>query len=399
MKALVKNILLLILVILFLLPLAQQKFHFVAETKLSGAIVNAPYSPFSIENWWSGRYQEEITNYLNDKLGFRSYFIKSNNQFDFDFIEKVHANGIVIGKHNYLFEKYYIDAYCGLQYESDSAMSKKLFQLKKIQDTLDALGKKLLLIHAPSKAWFYPKEFPYLLECKQGKTIYKDCLRIEDSLKINYIDFNSYFLKIKDTSKHLLFSKQGTHWTLYGALLAADSMTKYLSRNINKKLPELIIDSLKLTDTALFSDNDIAQGLNLWQPVAQEKFAYVHYHFKEQAGTEKLNAIYIGDSFFWTFWSTYVPHRYNDNFEFWYYFTSNWYRKNGKEGDIMMENYDWFSAINKSDMIVLMYTDINLNNLGDGFIEKAFKHYYPDKKNVFPPYGYSFLIPRLGDSK
>ena len=43
----------------------------------------------------------------------------------------------------------------------------------------------------------------------------------------------------------------------------------------------------------------------------------------------------------------------------------------------MMENYDWFSAINKSDMIVLMYTDINLNNLGDGFIEKAFKHYYP----------------------
>lgn len=380
MKNLFKNILFGGLLMVLLMPLAQQKFHFVQELPLSGAIVDAPFANFSMKGWWDGSYQEGKSDYLNDHMGLRSYLIKLNNQFDFDILKKVHANGVVIGQHNFLYEKAYIDAYCGLHYENDNGIRKKLIQLKKIQDTLAGLGKKLIFIHAPSKAWFYPNEFPYLLKCTQTRSIYKDCIRIEDSLKINSIDFNAYFLKMRDTSKHLLFSKQGTHWTHYGAMIAADSMVKYLKRTTGKKLPRLVFDKYNISDTALPIDIDIAKGINLWNPIAYEKFTYTEHHFQVDSTTERINTIYIGDSFFWTFYYNYIPHGFNKDYEFWYYFDSIWFRKNGTDGGGKIESYDWVASVNNTDVVVLLFTEINLENLGNGFIEKAYQHYYPEDK-------------------
>ncbi|MFA6152151.1 MAG: hypothetical protein WC716_12575 [Chitinophagaceae bacterium] len=113
-------------------------------------------------------------------MGLRSYLIKLNNQLDFDILKKAHANGVVIGQHNFLYEKAYLDAYCGLHYENDNGICKKITPTQKNTGYAGGIRKKLLFIHAPSKAWFYPNEFPFLLKCRQTKSIYKDCIRIED---------------------------------------------------------------------------------------------------------------------------------------------------------------------------------------------------------------------------
>ncbi|MFA6152152.1 MAG: hypothetical protein WC716_12580 [Chitinophagaceae bacterium] len=57
-------------------------------------------------------------------------------------------------------------------------------------------------------------------------------------------------------------------------MIAAGSMVKYLKRITGKKLPRLIFDKYNISDTALPIDIDIAKGINLWNPIAYEKFTY-----------------------------------------------------------------------------------------------------------------------------
>jgi len=378
MKTGIKNIIFGLLIALLLLPLAQQKLQFAPELPLNGAVEYAPKVAFSLATWWDGTYQDGAVKYLSDHVGLRSYLIKTNNQFDFDVFKKLHAKDVVVGKHNYLFEQGYIDAYYGLNYAGDADLRIKLLKLKRIQDTLEHLGKKLLLVHAPSKAWYYPEELPEQTKATPFKTVYQDCIRIEDSLGIRSIDFNAVFMQMKDSTQHLLFSKQGIHWTRYGALLASDSIIKYLAKETGKKLPKLVIDKLITTDSVHIDDIDLARGLNILKPIAKDRFTYPEYHFETDAHTQRLNGIYIGDSFFWCIFSQFIPLNINNDYEFWYYFKSVWYRRAGKEGETTIDNMDWQASIDHTDVLLLLYTDINLPSLGNDFVEKAYEYYYPD---------------------
>jgi len=183
---------------------------------------------------------------------------------------------------------------------------------------------------------------------------------------------------MKDSTQHLLFSKQGIHWTRYGALLASDSIIKYLAKETGKKLPKLVIDKLITTDSVHIDDIDLARGLNILKPIAKDRFTYPEYHFETDAHTQRLNGIYIGDSFFWCIFSQFIPLNINNDYEFWYYFKSVWYRRAGKEGETTIDNMDWQASIDHTDVLLLLYTDINLPSLGNDFVEKAYEYYYPD---------------------
>jgi hypothetical protein len=45
-----------------------------------------------------------------------------------------------------------------------------------------------------------------------------------------------------------------------------------------------------------------------------------------------------------------------------------------------MAGYNWKQAIDTADCIVLAYTLMNFQNLGNGFIESAYNLYYPGGK-------------------
>ena len=64
--------------------------------------------------------------------------------------------------------------------------------------------------------------------------------------------------------------------------------------------------------------------------------------------------------------------------EYWSYFNSAHDLKSNAWS--MMSNYDWKSAISRSDFLVIEYTSFNFGNfgnLGNGFIEQAYDYYYP----------------------
>lgn len=353
----------------------------IKTTKLQGAIVDSPDVHLEVADWFRGNFQSGKNAYLNDAFGFRPDLIRVNNELDFLLYKKLKTNGVVVGKDNVLYEKSYIEEYCGKNPQDIPVISERMMKLKAIQDTLQRLGKTLLLMYAPSKAYFYPEDFPASMRCSGSlNNNYHNYLRLGDSLHINQLDCNGWFLKIKNRFKGMLVSKGGIHWTYYGALVAADSMVTVIEQQRHIRMPHFTWDSIQYEPGHL-QEQDIMEALNLLKPPVKE--LYAHPVVKQDTGQTRIkpHIIFLGDSFLWTFAYTNVMSGCSTDWEFWYYFNEVWNQNTiaGKEDVKHISGYDWFNSLLQHDCIVLLYTAPNLTGLSSGFIEKAYDKFYPGK--------------------
>ena len=118
-----------------------------------------------------------------------------------------------MGTHHCLYQEPYINAYYGEDFAGYKTIRERSIKLKAIQDTFAKLGKSLVLVYAPNKAAYYPEYFPeHRVHDKKGVTNLEEYRRMADSLGINQIDMNAWFISMKKTTHELLFSKQGIHW-------------------------------------------------------------------------------------------------------------------------------------------------------------------------------------------
>jgi len=375
---------LLMLIIAF--PLLQQSLSFFESGKVNGAVAVVGDSTFNWDKWWEGSYQKQKNAYLNDNTGCRPDLVRLSNQLDYWLYGKLHANGVVIGKDDYLYEQFYIDEYIGYDYIGNEAANDEINKLKKIQDTLERLGKTFVFIFAPSKAYYFPDKFPPALDIKgkQAPTNYAAFKRLGDSAGIHLLDFNAWFMAMKGTTKNLLFSPLGTHWTVYGSLLAEDSLIKYLERVRNIKMPEVQWDSIKYSYAPQRTDDDLAAGLNLISEFKKERFSYPKYYYNYQGNRTRPSAIYIGDSFVWTWVNNRLMHSINKEWDVWYYFNEAWNDRSfsGYEPMRPMENLDWAKEMLNTDCVVALYTPANFKgfNYSGSFIEKMYKYFYPGNR-------------------
>lgn len=377
--------LLALLMLIIAFPLLQQSFPFFESGKLGGAIKEVGDSTFNWNKWWDGSYQAQKNDYLNDNTGCRPDLVRINNQLDYWLFNKYHAYGVVKGKDDYLFEEMYLNEYNGLDFLGVDNIRRKIFRMKKIQDTLEKMGKTFVFIYAPSKAWYYPDKFPRNMEQKERKpTNYETFRRLADSAGVHQIDFNSWFLSMKGRNTDTLFSRVGIHWTMYGALLASDSMIKYIEHARNITLPDIRYDSITHTWDARKTDNDIATGLNLITQFRPEVFTYMKYHFDFSGNRTRPRMIYIGDSFVWVLMNDGLMQNINSSWEFWYYFNEVWSDKaaSGLEPVRHMNEVDWASRIAGTDCVVAIFTPANLTALDyEGeFVFQMYQHYYPPEK-------------------
>jgi hypothetical protein len=360
-------------------PLLQQQLKLIDSGKLGGAVNGTPNPVFSWKGWWNDSFQLQKNDYLNDSMGFRQDFVRINNQIDYSLLDKTHAHGVVIGKDKYLYEDNYIQAYCGEGYPGDSVIRVRLLKLKALQDTFGKMGKQLVVAFAPSKARFYPEFFPKNMECSgKNPNLYSTHIRLCDSLGVQYINYNAWFVSMRYTSKDLLFSRQGIHWTTFGSLLAADSMIRYLEKVRHTTLSHPTWTTVSHTKSAADNDKDIIKSLNLILPIKKDVFSYaadLHYN----TGKTKPNTIFIGDSFIWTWMYLNFPHNISNTWEFWYYYNEVYLsNKDGKERPTTsIKEHNRKQALLDADCIIILNTEINLSQLGNGFIEATYDLYFP----------------------
>lgn len=342
---------------------------------LKGAVTLPENIVFDKKKWISGEYQNKKEEYLNAGFGLRGLLVKINNQIAFNLFKKAKANGVIIGKENYLYEESYINAYYGKDYIGEDSITRIVNRLKFISNTLNALGKQLLIVFAPGKASFYPEYIPDDFLPKNEKTNYETfSLKAKES-GLNFIDFNKWFIDNKSKSKYPLFPKYGIHWSVYGTVLAADSLTRKIG-----DLRHIVLPQIKITETnmaqPLDSDYDIADGMNLLFRYHSFDMAYPKITFENTNETNKPSVLVISDSFYWGLYNLGISSCFQND-HFWYYNKQVYPESATKE--LLADDLNIGDEINKHDVVVIMATEANLSKIGWGFIEKT-ENFYKEKK-------------------
>ena len=363
-----------ILLILLVLPLIQQYFSVVKVDALSGAYEPKKEAKFSISNYLNEVYQPLKEDHFNENFGFRNYFVTINNQFQYSAFKNTKSTGTIIGENGFLFQENYIKAYYGTDFLGETKIKEQVLKIKKAQDLLKAKNIDLIIVFAPGKASFYPEYIPDSFhQTKKRNTNYSSFSKEFLENNINFIDFQSWFLQLKKTSKYPLFPKNGIHWSKYGELLAADSMIHYIGNKREIQMPQIKIERLEISNKMRDTDDDLEKNLNLIFNIEDLEMAYPLFDIKTDKNTFKPKVLTIADSFYWGMFNWGIGHRVFKDSQFWFYNNTAFY--NFGTPAVEISKLDFKKEIEQNDAIILMATDANLPDFPFGFIDNLIKAY------------------------
>lgn len=368
---------LLILAVLFL-PFFQEQTNWFSLKPLKGHIETVPKPAWEMKKWFTENLQQEFQAYVTSRLGFRTLLIRINNQLDFSLFKTPHANEVIVGKNDYLFENNYIKDYTGEDFIGEEQLDERLARLRFIQQALKQKNIDLLVIFSPGKASFYPEYIPdrYHPE-KRAISNYQYFSSGAAELGLNTIDFNQYFIQMKDTVSWPIYPKCGIHWSVYGMALCADSLFRYIEKTRGIRMLDFGWNGLDLPDTLRDTDYDIGDGMNLLWKIKTPRGAYPRFFYKEQPGYTKPDVLVIADSFYWTIFGNGITSTMFGENVFWFYFEQAF---TSKGGPFDVKTLDVKAELESKQMIILMSAESNLFKFPFGFLEKVYPLYFPDKQ-------------------
>jgi SGNH hydrolase-like domain, acetyltransferase AlgX len=367
-------------IMLFVLgyPMIQHKFKWTDVPPLSGDVVPLERPVFSKNAWFDGTYQEKRTAYLNENVGFRNVLVRTYNQIYYSAFNSAKANGVVIGKENYLYEQAYINAYYGEDFQGDDYIKVQIKKLAKVSDTLQKMGKHLVVMLAPGKASFFPEYMPNKKKGKTApKTNYKAYQSQLKSFGVKTIDINQYFRESKGKSKYPLFPKTGIHWSKYGEVFMADSLIAYLNELDGINIPEIKVQRYEKSKIMRSTDDDIEKGMNLWRDIPDNEMGYPIFQVVKEANKKYSKVLTIADSYYWGPFDWGMSRDLLGGGQFWYY--NEMIFPESFEKELFVKDLDFRKSLESNDVVLIMVTDANLYKFGFGFVEQAYDAYFGPK--------------------
>jgi len=378
-KEKIKYGLFLLIFISLIIPDIQKKTGLIEEMKLEGVFSLAEKPVFSKDNWFSGQFQEQYNQYVEDHIGFRKSFIRLRNQIEFSLFKTAHASNVFVGKNNVLYQDFYIEAFMGKDLLTKDKVREKVSKFIFVQNELAKRNITLVLLIAPGKVSFMPEYLPSYIDVKKAGTSNYDLFTDElEKNNANVVDIRKYFLKIKNTSKYPLFPRSGTHWSGYGLTLVADTLFKFIENKSGINLVDFHSEQGTETDENLrFTDDDIGKGMNLIWDIPSWKMYYPNVIFEKDDTTKKPNILSIGDSFNQSFWGfyPYFSELFGSNSQYWYYNKIVSWPDSLVTKYIDVENLDVKKETENRNIILIVTTEHNIVNFGFGYIDKLYSIY------------------------
>jgi hypothetical protein len=350
--------------LLAILPLFQQAFHPFKLAGLQGAFDKGTPPKLNSASWFKGNFQIQADYYLKNNIGFNGELVRLRNQVDYSAFGNINTN-LTLGKENYIFDPNYIFAREGTDYLIDSVRIEKAHAIKRVKNVLDSINVPLLFCFAPNKSNYYPEYLPSVSSASEKTNqIYFKNLLSENNIPI--IDFDSWFIKLKNNSKYPLIPKYGAHWSTYGASIAADSLIKKLSAITNKNIETFSIVKLEPSAKAKFSDDDYLASLNLMKKWESPEMVYPVLKFVNGV---KPNVLIISDSFIWNFYDLAIMQNcFSPASSVWYYNKSEF--DSGKNNIGPLTGKFRIANLKQRDAIIIIATGPSLKDFGYGFFEQ-----------------------------
>ena len=355
------------------LPYIQTKLTIVKQLPLNGVFEKANDPTFKSKDWFEGEYQKGYSNFIDQNVGFRNFFIRLFNQINYSIFNVSNREHVVLGKEGYLFEQPYFDFSHGKHYENDSIYREKLTTLAQAQDILKSKGIDLITILAPTKARFFSEYADEFNARSEKKYTHYDYLKGHyRELGLNVIDFNKWFMETKSTSPYPLFPKQGIHWSYYGAAKVVDSLIHYFEITHHARMNDYAYSIVP--DTLVGTDYDLGDLMNLFFKMEPNKMAYPKFTFSSAPERWKPRILVIGDSFNWTLYNWAIFKNLGCENAYWYY-NSTIYPGEGHTEDI-----DTKKEALKYDIILLLQSEPGYSNPGYLFAERLVSNAEHSKK-------------------
>lgn len=361
-----------------ILPAFQKELSLVIEPDLNGDFKEYNRPEFNWQSFYDGSFQTSFENYLEQHIGFHNSLVRFKNQLDFTLFEKPNAEGIVIGKNDFVFEYDYIREITGRAYVGYNFIDEKLRRLEYVQRYLKSnYNIDFVIVFVPGKASFYKEFIPrkYLRKI-QDSTNYSTYLNEIKTRGIKYLNLNEYFHEIKESSDYPLFPKYGTHWSIYGMSRASHVWIDSIEKMKSRKLNDFNTDQLYYSSVPLRTDYDGGKAMNLIRNYYDEKYAYPDYFYGQDSTRFKPKVLTIGDSFYWNIFNAEVPKNLFANEAFWYYNNKvypDYYNSPKYTSELNLKE-----EIERMDFIFIMVTERFLNVFDWKLIDQLYYLYTPD---------------------
>ncbi|MFM2017456.1 MAG: hypothetical protein RL007_1112 [Bacteroidota bacterium] len=400
MEQRLKKLLLFIIASVLLIPLIQFRFHCITERKLGGySMHQGELQPqLSDTSWLDGSFQTDFEVWYKYNFGFRNTFVRFNNQINYTVFDTCIASDMVVGKNGFLFYRNYLTAYCGQDYSGDEYISLNAAKIKELQDTLHKHDITLIVALAPGPASFFPEFVPDDYSLKSGVTTYSRLTSILKNSGVDFIDFNKWFSIMKGSSSYPLYTLSGTHWSCFGAALAADSLVKYVEAKRAIQLPTLEKSGLEISQSLRLPDNDIYAVANLWQDYIPQTVAYPKWQYVASGSEPPLNLLAVGDSYFDVIlYNTDLRYKCFKSIDFWSYnsvvFNAN--------GDLVNQACDLSAGdeIQKHQVVLLIATEANYGAMYWDFVNEAHQYFCLGNKSMPDPQLKSKRVGIIRDQK
>jgi hypothetical protein len=390
----IRHILFFLLMAILILPAIQQYTGMIPELPLNGDVKQPKKPDLTVKSWFDASFQENYDDYLEQSIGFRPTLIRINNQIAFTVFDTALANGVIIGKNNYLYEYNYIKAHEGYDFAGYTQIQDQVVKAKQLQDDLEKKGKHFLILFAPGKASYFPEYIPgrYRSTLKRP-TNYKSYILKCQEKGIHFMDCNDWFMKAKDTTRYPLFTKAGTHWSLYGVSLVVDSLVKYMEKTANIDMVDFYWDGIEISSDPRDTDNDIAKGMNVLFPISTGKLAYPRNRFNDAPEKVKPNVLVVGDSYYWNIFGSGISARLFGSNTFWYYNKES--HNPSWTGAKQVSDLDIVEELQKQDFVILLFTEANLSRFPFGFLDDYMKASTEHISSRIPPEEKEKIIKRI----
>lgn len=371
-----------LLVALLLFTGIQGISGFIKEKDLLGVVNVNDSCSFTTDSLFDGTFQQSASVYLNKHLGFHNTLTRINNQITFSVFGISPADNVLVGKDHNLFQMPYINSYLGKDFTGRASITGKIHRLLEFQKIMENHNAHFILVFCPSKVRFMPENLPGKIDTKGNSTNYDTYVDIltHDAKELHFIDFNKYYISLKNNTKYTLFPKPGIHWSNFSSrYFALDSLLKYMEHLSGCKYPSLKLDSLFWSDSLRNPDNDLAEMMNLILPYPSGKVSYAPFSVNTDQAV-KPDVLTIGDSFYWQLFGFDKIDQIFNVSDFWAWNEIR-YPKH-KYDAIKKDDYMFLKQdILNHQFVILMVTETNLPTLLN-FDEKIFALFDPSNPVV-----------------
>ena len=282
-------------------PVLEYSVERVATVHLSGVTIEKQRAPFSKKNWWNGTFQHGVEDWYRENFGFRRPALRLYNQFLFDVFRSSSDRGIIIGRHDVLYNLGYTEDACGLGSPMPQSKIEKLASdLAAVQQNFERMNKPFIVLITPSKSVTSPDDIPHRF-CPNGTSgsdDYRRLLPLLEKAGVPFVDGQAITSAQKAVSGAPLFPRGGLHW----GDLPKYRVTDALIAEINRSRSGHMLNPLKIhsEQVDIYPRNaeecDLLELLNLAHPNYASPYLHIEVEpTLEPGGSSKLTL--VGGSF------------------------------------------------------------------------------------------------------